>query len=95
MRAFVSTYRCGAVPDLHRSSLLSHSDRKSESGTNGHNISAAFGAVNPIDCGLTVDKPENSWIGAELEKARKFSWFKADSPFDVDRAPARASPRCS
>lgn len=73
MGAFVSTYRCGAVPDLHRSSLLSHSDRRSESGTDRHNISGWMGSVNPTDCGLTVDKPENSKMGAELANARKFS----------------------
>ena len=33
MGVFVSTYRCGAVPDSHRDSLLSRSDRRSEKGT--------------------------------------------------------------
>src|ERR1700743_3609711 len=47
MGVFVSTYRCGAVPDFHRDSLLSRSDRGSEKGTDGAQHIGVRGSGQP------------------------------------------------
>jgi len=78
--AFVSAYRCGAVPDLHRIPFSASPTMGLRMAPTGHNISGWPGPVNPIDCGFAVDKPEKSKREEGLAKARKFSRWPGPSP---------------